>query len=97
MVYKVDVNTGAETLVRTAGFKGLTINDLRKLVGASNQQIVLNLLSNPAFGAGNRNLQVGSPVSYIVPDALLYRELEVSKVNKTNLSKLPVVKNPLEL
>ena len=84
-VYKIDLKTGTETMMRTAGLKSLTFSDMRKLVGASNHKIGFNMAFS-TFG-----------ISFITPDAFLFKDLEVNKVSKTNLSKIPVVKNPLGL
>ncbi len=95
-VYKVDVKTGAETLVRSASFKGLILNDLRKLIGASNQKRVLNTTAGEDLQHKFDYLS-GCPATFITPDALLFREIEVTRSVKTTVSKPPVVKNPLEL
>jgi hypothetical protein len=85
LVYKLDLKTGNETMMRTAGFKPFNFSDLRKLVGASDHKRVYNMST----------LTTG--VSFITPDALLFKDLEVNKVSKTNLTNFPVVKNPLGL
>ena len=95
-VYKVDVKTGAEQLVRSAGFKGLTLNDLRKLIGAGNQKRVLNTSAGEDIQHKADNLS-GCAATFITPDAFLFKEIEVNKQSKPNMTKLPVVKNPLEL
>ncbi len=95
-VYKVDVNTGVETLVRSAAFKGLTLNDLRKISGAGNKNIVLNTTAGEDI-QHKMDFVNGCPATFISPDAILFKDIEVSKVNKPNMAKLPVVKNPLEL
>lgn len=95
-VYKVDVNTGVETLVRSAAFKGLTLNDLRKITGAGNKKIVLNTTAGEDI-QHKMDFVNGCPATFITPDALLFREIEISKASKPNMAKLPVVKNPLEL
>lgn len=95
-VYKVDVKTGKEQLVRSAAFSGLTLNDLRKLVGASNQKRVLNTTAGedlqPRFDYLN-----GCPATFITPDAFLFKDIQVNKSTRPIMNKLPVVKNPLEL
>lgn len=95
-VYKVDVNTGEEQLVRSAGFNGLTLSDLRKLIGAGNQKIVLNTTAGEDLQYKLDYLN-GCPASFITPDALLFKEIEINKLSKPNMTKLPVVKNPMEL
>lgn len=95
-VYKVDVNTGAEQLIRSAGFKGLTLNDLRKIVGASNQSRVLNTTAGEDLQHKFDYLS-GCPATFITPDAFLFRDIEITKSTRPVMNKLPVVKNPLEL
>lgn len=95
-VYKVDVKTGAEQLVRSAGFKGLTLNDLRKITGAGNRKIVLNTTAGEDIQHKADNLS-GCPATFITPDAFLFKEIEINKQSKPNMTKHPVVKNPLEL
>lgn len=95
-IFKVDVNTGEETRTRTVSFNTLVLNDLRKIIGASNQKHVLN-----TTGGEDTNHRIdyisGCPVSFITPDAFLIKDLEISKSTKPTQNKLPVVKNPLEL
>jgi hypothetical protein len=95
-VYKVDVKTGAESLVRSASFKGLVLNDLRKLVGTSNQKRVLNTTAGEDI-QHKFDFLGGCPATFITPDALLFKEIEVTRVVRTTVNKPPIVKNPLEL
>jgi PmbA/TldA metallopeptidase C-terminal domain len=95
-VYKVDVKTGKEQLVRSVGFKGLTMNDLRKIVGASNQKRVLNTTAGEDIQHKFDYLS-GCPATYITPDAFLFKDLEISKSVKAIMTRVPFVKNPAEL
>jgi hypothetical protein len=95
-IYKVDLKTGKEQLVRSAGFKGLTMNDLRKIVGASNQKRILNTTAGEDIQHKFEYLS-GCPATYITPDAFLFKDLEISKSVKPIMTKFPVVKNPMEL
>jgi predicted Zn-dependent protease len=95
-VYKVDVKTGEEKLIRSASFKGLTLNDLRKITGAGNQKIVLNTTAGEDI-QHKFDFVNGCPATFITPDAFLFKDIEVSKVSKPNMAKLPIVKNPLEM
>jgi hypothetical protein len=96
LVYRVDINTGEEKLIRSAGFKGLTLNDLRKIAGASDQKMVLNTAAGEDL-AHKYDYANGCPATFITPDAFLFKEIEVNKATKPNMAKLPVVKNPLEM
>lgn len=95
-IFKVDVNTGEETRIRSVTFNSLVLNDLRKIVGASNQKQVLN-----TTGGEDTNHRIdylsGCPATFITPDAFLFKDLEISKSTKPAQNKLPVVKNPLEI
>lgn len=95
-VYKVDVNTGKEQLVRSAGFNGLTLNDLRKLVSASNTKRVMNTSAGEDLQPRYDYLN-GCPATFITPDALLFKDIEIKKSTRTVMKKNPVVKNPLEI
>lgn len=95
-IFKVDVNTGEETRIRSVTFNSLVLNDLRKIVGASNQKLVLN-----TTGGEDTNHRIdylsGCPATFITPDAFLFKDLEISKQTKTVMNKPPIVKNPLEM
>ncbi len=95
-VYKVDVKTGEEKLIRSAAFKGLTLNDLRKIAGAGNQKIVLNTTAGEDI-QHKFDFVNGCPATFITPDAFLFKDIEINKVSKPNMAKLPIVKNPLEI
>jgi len=96
LVYRIDIKTGEEKLIRTASFKGLTLNDLRKIVGAGNQKVVLNTSAGEDL-AHKFDYPNGCPATFITPDAFLLKEIEVNKAPKPNMAKLPIVKNPLEM
>jgi hypothetical protein len=95
-VYKVDVKTGKEELVRSVGFKGLIFNDLRKIIGAGNQKIVMNTTAGEDL-QHKFDYVTGCPATFITPDAFLFKDIEISKSTKSILTKSPIVKNPLEL
>jgi predicted Zn-dependent protease len=95
-VYKVDVKTGQEQLVRSAGFKGLVLNDLRKIIGAGNQKIVMNTTAGEDL-QHKFDYITGCPATFITPDAFLFKDIEISKSTRAVLTRPPVVKNPLEL
>ncbi|MBV5311706.1 MAG: hypothetical protein JZU47_00330 [Prolixibacteraceae bacterium] len=95
-IFKVDVNTGEETRIRSVSFNSLVLTDLRKIIGASNQMQVLN---NTGGEDTNHRIDYlsGCPTTFITPDAFLFKDLEISKSTKPLQNKLPVVKNPLEI
>lgn len=83
-------------MIRSAGIKAITMNDLRKIIGAGDKNSVLNTTAGEDLFLKGESLN-GCPVSFITPDAFLFREIEVIKQSKSNMTKLPLVKNPLEL
>jgi hypothetical protein len=95
-VYKVDVNTGKEYLIRSASFNGLTLNDLRKIVGAGDQKIVLNTTAGEDL-QHKLDFMTGCPATFITPDAFLFRDIEINKLSKPVMAKVPIVPNPLSL
>ncbi len=82
--------------MRSVGFKGLKISDLRKIIGAGDARMVYNTTAGEDLWAKGETLS-GYPTSFIAPDAFLFREIEVTKQTKSNTFKLPLVQNPLEL
>ena len=95
-VYKVDVKTGNEQLIRSASFSGLTFNDLRKIIGAGNQKRILNTTAGEDL-QHKLDFLSGCPATFITPDAFLLKDIQVNKSNRPIMNKLPVVKNPIEL
>jgi predicted Zn-dependent protease len=105
-IYRVNVETGKEELVRGAEISGITVNSLKKVKAVSNKEFVYNTMYEGSGGGGlfSMVLSIGSrmmgglngkPVSFIVPDAMVIEEVEISKENRAFTSKLPVVENPI--
>ena len=103
-IYKVSLENGTEELVRTAKLGEMTIRILKKMTGASNKQFVYNslvskstqpglMLSNPT--SPEIYSLTGIPASFIVPDAILFDDLDVFKDSRTISKKLPAVSNPV--
>ncbi|MBX2898029.1 MAG: hypothetical protein KF775_00165 [Cyclobacteriaceae bacterium] len=82
-VYKVDVNTGAETYERNARFNQFSFRTLRKVV-ATAEDAAYNLSGN------------GNSTSYIVPQQLLLGELEILRAEMPAFKEEEFVKNPLK-
>lgn len=95
-VYKVDLTTGKEQLIRSAAFSGLTLNDLRKIIAAGKEKRVLNTTAGEDLQHKFDYLG-GCPATFITPDAFLFRDIEINKSTKPVLNKPPVVKNPLDI
>lgn len=95
-IYKVDVNTGIETLISSAYLKKLPSNPLKRIVGIGEGEIITNNFSSGA-SMGGRSFSRGMMVSYVVPDALLFEESEIMNVRKPVSSVDPITKSPVEL
>lgn len=89
-IYRIDVNTGKEELVRGAELKNLDYKKFGKIIACSNNEFIYNTTLKSAI---NGELS-GNLCSFIVPDAVLFSELELSVKNGSN-NKLPIVKSPL--
>lgn len=105
-VYKVFVNDGKEVLLREISMKSLDIVSLKKILGVSSNSLIYNTLisgyGNNEEGAGNifnnqGSIPSGVPVSYIIPDALLLKDVEFEHQTKPLSTDRPVVKSPLFL
>jgi hypothetical protein len=101
LVYRVWVKDGREELVRSVKLGSLALSSLRRMGGASQEQMVYNTLS-PAGSGGSFSFMVapgfsasGMPASFILPQALIFEELEVKKEQREFTPKLPVVPSPL--
>ena len=96
-VYKVSVKDGSEELVRTVKIDGFSIKNFKRILGVANTQFVYNTLvkGNKAFyNSWNWQLN-GILSSFIVPDGILFEELDLQKDKKPVLTKPPVVTNPV--
>ncbi len=97
LVYRVAVEDGREELVRSVNLGNLSISALRHIAGVAKRQFVHNTLvpgatSGPGFYPFSRR---GVPASFIVPESLIFEELEVQNAKRDYTPKLPVVANPL--
>lgn len=104
-VYRVDVKTGKEELVRSVDLGGISIKTMKNILGSSDKQMVYNTLVTVKAGgfdlssifssiAGGWTVN-GTPASFIAPDALLVEELDIDKEKSAFTKKLPVVENPV--
>ena len=95
-IYKVYVNDGREELVRSAKFSGVQINVFKNIIALSDKQVGYNTFISKSDGqfdfmSGFTN---PLPASFIMPNSLLFEEMEVLK-DKKAYSKLPIVSNPV--
>ena len=107
-IYRINIATGKEELVRGCDIAGLTVSSLKKLMGVSDKQYIYNTLQSDKgggissifsfafeFSDGSSSGVNGKSATYIVPDAILLEELEIQKEKRAITSKLPVVENPI--
>ena len=81
LLYRVYVEDEKEELVRSAMFGRLTLSSLRRIYAAADQQFLYQ--------------KGGIPASYIVPQSLIFEELEVEQEKRSYTPKLPIVPSPL--
>jgi hypothetical protein len=92
-IYKVDVATGRETLMRSPQIDHIGLRQLRRVDAVSSDVLVSNqLFSNFHDNTGRTS---AFPVSVIAPNAILLQDVEISTGTATSEVK-PSVKNPLE-
>lgn len=82
-VYQVSIKTGEEQLIRSAIISDFQMSRFKYITLGTREQIVYNTLLNSSI-----------PVSFIVPQALVFDDISIEK-NKNVKSKLPLVSNPL--
>ncbi len=97
-VYRVFVEDGREEPVSMADIRGLNMRSFRRILGASNQMQVYNTIytppNTPSFSVDFAI--TGVPVSYIIPQALLFEELDIARETQQVIRKPPVVENPVK-
>lgn len=82
-IYKVDLKTGEETLLRNASIPNLTLRSLNKVIATSDKQILTNI-------------RIGREmVSIIAPNAILIEDINVEPTPAYFTQKPPLVPNPL--
>lgn len=91
-VYKVDLKTGNETRITGINTHKIALSAIRHIVGASDQEQILNLYHN--YQIGKRNHAI-TAASFVYPDALLIENIELSGYNQPVKRNPPVISNPL--
>jgi hypothetical protein len=98
-IYRINVKTGKEELVRSAKISDLSLKSFKRIVGVADTQIVYNTLQKGKQGSFSNYRSgfalVGAPASFIVPQAIVFQELEVEKDKDIVLKKETIVPNPL--
>ena len=97
-IYRINVADGTEELVRSAKIADLSLKSFKRIVGVADTQVVYNTLQKGKEGGFSTYRSaftlVGAPASFIVPQAIVFQELEVEKDKDIVLKKEPVVPNP---
>ena len=98
-IYKITVKDGTEELVRSAKIADLNLKSFKRIIGVADTQQVYNTLQSGKTGGyatyRSRFSLVGAPASFIVPQAIVFQELEVEKEKDIVLKKEPIVPHPL--
>ena len=98
-IYRIYVKDGREELVRSCKISDLSLKSFKRIVGVADTQLVYNTLQRgkqngyPTYQT--RFTLVGAPASFIVPNAIVFQELEVEKDKNIVLKREPIVPSPL--
>lgn len=84
VVYKVDVETGAETVARITPFDGVGLNTMRDIVAVGDDSTAYPILLP--------TVSQGDALSIVAPSVLV-KELDTQKADK-NMEKPPILPNP---
>ncbi len=84
-VYKVNVANGTEELLRNARFSSLSMKNLRKVMGSS-EEVIYNI---PSLGNDSKF------TSYIVPRSLLITDVDIVSAQLPSFNEEEFVKDPL--
>ena len=98
-VYRVKVSDGSEELVSFAEIQGLSTKSFKRLLATSSEMQVYNTMVMPINSDlyGWEYPLTGIPASFILPDGLLFQELDIVKEKQGMVKNMPVVSNPLSL
>jgi hypothetical protein len=91
--YKLDIKTGEEELTRAVRLRNLSLYSFRRSPVFSSEVLVHNTLV-PAIIQG-RDASSGVPSSFILPKAILLKEIEMESYRKPLTSLLPLIENPV--
>lgn len=98
-VYRINVKDGTETLVRTTKMATLKMKSFKQVVAIAKELEPFNrMISGKGTGFyGYDEFQlVGIPASFILPKAILFKELDIEKDDDVMKNKDPLVPNPLQ-
>jgi len=98
-IYRISVKDGKEELVRSAKISDLSLKSFKRIVGISTEKQVYNTLlkgkQRSYYSWRSEYDLFGIPTSFIVPQAIVFQELEVEKDKTIVLKKETMVPNPL--
>jgi hypothetical protein len=98
-VYRVKVSDGSEELVGLAEIQGLSTKSFKRLIASSSEMQVYNTMIQPInidLNNWEYNL-TGMPASFILPEGLLFQELDIVKEKQGVVKNTPVVTNPIRM
>ncbi len=87
VIYQVSAKTGEETLIRSAIINDFHMSAFKQIPGGTSEQVVYNTAV----------LKYGIiiPSTYIVPQALVFEDINIEPDKGVTKAKLPVVPNPV--
>lgn len=91
-VLKVYVADGREELVRNAFFEEMNLKMFKRIIGASEKYQVHNLNGSNLLSRG----EDGASLSIIVPESVLFQEMEIRPFDMPTLKEEEYVSNPLQ-
>ncbi|MEI7596667.1 MAG: metallopeptidase TldD-related protein [Bacteroidota bacterium] len=96
-IYRVKVSDGSEVLIRNAEVQGLNIKAFKHVIGTSKYLQAYNTLLTPVKqSVWNTNQMItGYAASFIVPQGILFSELEVVLEKQNMIKRNPIVTNPV--
>ena len=96
-VYRVNVSDGSEEMISFAQVQGLSIKSFKRLLATSSELQVYNTMLKPV----NTDLNTtdypltGISSSFILPEGMLFQELDVVKEKQGVVKNISVVPNPI--
>lgn len=96
-VYRVNVTDGKEELVSLAEVQGLNIKSFKRIIATSKELQVYNTMVLPVTGSlySWQYKLSGIASSFILPEGILFQELDIVKEKQGVINNIPVVNNPL--
>lgn len=99
-VYKINLSDGKEELIRSIDLSRISISSLKRILGVTDEAYVYNTLMKSKkhrdrwWQDDSWNLN-GIPTTFIVPNGILFEELELFKMKKAIKELPPIVENPI--